>query len=221
MAEQRVAMFGGTFDPVHIGHLRSAVELREALGLERVHMVVNRLPPHRATPGVSAEDRLALVKAGVGDTEGLYVDAREIEREGPSWSALTLASLRQEYGAEARLFMAIGMDAYRHLAEWHNPAELFELAHIVVIERPGSDFTESDELQALIEPHRVSSIDELMAHPYGGFYHLPLPSPISVSATELRQRLEQGLSIRYLVPPDVEALIAQRYLYEDMASKLV
>lgn len=206
-------MLGGTFDPVHIGHLRSAVELCEALALDRVHLVVNRQPPHRATPGVSARDRLAMVAAGASDTPGLIVDDREIERDGPSYSLATLESLRAEYGEHARLVMAIGMDAFRHLAEWYRPEALFEQAHVVVIERPGSSFTPSAALTALIEPRRCDSIESLMAKPHGGFLHLPLPNPIKVSATELRERIDSGRSIRYLVPEAVERLIVQRGLY--------
>ncbi|MGJ8522131.1 putative nicotinate-nucleotide adenylyltransferase [Carnimonas sp. R-84981] len=213
MAERRVAMFGGTFDPIHIGHLRSAVELREVLGIDHLHMIVNRLPPHRETPGISAADRLAMVKAGVGDTPGLIVDAREVEREGPSWSLLTLKSLREEYGADARLVMAIGMDSYQHLDQWHQVEALFEVAHVVVIDRPGSDFTPSQPLLELVEPHRVDSLEALFSAPNGYFMQVALPSPVDVSATDLRRRVAEGRSIRYLVPDRVEQLITQQHFY--------
>ncbi|WP_025732909.1 nicotinate-nucleotide adenylyltransferase [Carnimonas nigrificans] len=213
MAEHRVAMFGGTFDPIHIGHLRSAVELREVLGIENVHMIVNRLPPHRETPGISADDRLAMVRAGVGDTPGLIADAREVERDGPSWSLLTLQSLREEYGVNARLVMAIGMDSYRHFDQWYQVEALFDVAHVVVIDRPGSDFSPSQALLNLVEPRQVDSVEALFSAPCGHFMRLTLPSPMDVSATDLRGRIVKGQSIRYLVPEQVEELISQQRFY--------
>lgn len=209
----RVAMLGGTFDPVHLGHLRSAVELCEALTLDRVLMVPAHVPPHREAPGVSAADRLAMLEAGIGDTPGLVADGRELQREGPSYSVDTLAELRAELGDSARLVMTVGHDAFLKLAEWHAPERLFEFAHIVVIERPGYTAALSHALEALLGGREVQSSEALFTRPAGGLLRLALPSRMAISATGVRQRLQDGHSIRYLVPEKVESIIQARNLY--------
>ncbi|UYG05941.1 nicotinate-nucleotide adenylyltransferase [Halomonas sp. LR3S48] len=206
-------MLGGTFDPVHLGHLRSAVELLEVLGLDRVHMVPAKVPPLRGTPQVTPEERLALLRLGIGDTPGLVADPRELEREGPSYSADTLASLRREYGAQARLVMALGHDAFLRLADWHSPQRLFELAHLVVIDRPGFEAPLSAALAELIEGREVSTPGALMQRPAGSLLRLALPTRMAISATEIRQRLASDRSVRFLLPEAVEERILANLLY--------
>ncbi|MBZ0329138.1 nicotinate-nucleotide adenylyltransferase [Halomonas sp. ANAO-440] len=210
---QRIGMLGGTFDPVHLGHLRSAVELRECLSLDRVHMVPASMPPLRDKPTVPPEERLALLRLGIGRTPGLMADARELERHGPSYSADTLASLREEYGAQARLVMALGHDAFLRLAEWRTPDRLFELAHLVVIDRPDHEAPLPDALAELIARREVDSCEALFQHPSGSLLRLALPTRMAISATEVRRRLAAGSSIRYLLPEAVEARIHERALY--------
>ncbi|MCE9665119.1 nicotinate-nucleotide adenylyltransferase [Halomonas sp. M5N1S17] len=210
---QRIGMLGGTFDPVHLGHLRSAVELRECLNLDRVHMVPASMPPLRDEPSVPPEERLALLRLGIGQTPGLMADARELERHGPSYSADTLASLREEYGAQARLVMALGHDAFLRLADWRTPERLFELAHLVVIDRPDHDAPLPDALVELIARREVDSCKALFQHPAGSLLRLALPTRMAISATEVRRRLAAGSSIRYLLPEAVEARIHERALY--------
>jgi len=210
----RVAMLGGTFDPVHLGHLRSAVELRELLNLDRVHMVPAKLPPLRNSPQVSARQRLALLQLGIGDTPGLLADGRELEREGPSYSSDTLASLRDEYGSDARLIMALGHDAFLRLPEWHAPQRLFELAHLVIIERPDHQASLSTALRELIAGREVDSPESLMQRPAGSLLRVTLATRMAVSATGIRQRLAAGQSVRYLLPEAVETRIMQASLYQ-------
>ncbi|MEH6640532.1 nicotinate-nucleotide adenylyltransferase [Vreelandella glaciei] len=211
---QRIGMLGGTFDPIHLGHLRSAVELHEALSLDRLHMIPAQQPPLRGQPQVPAHQRLALLKAGIGDTLGLVADDRELQREGPSYSADTLAELRAEYGEQARLIMAIGFDAFLRLAQWYQPARIFDFAHLVVIARPGYSDSLPPSLMELVEHRAVDSVDTLMQQPCGGYLSLELPSLMAISATYIRQRLEAGKSVRYLVPPAVEQAIAHHGLYQ-------
>lgn len=210
---QRIAMLGGTFDPVHLGHLRSAVELRECLSLDWVHMVPACMPLLRDEPSVPPEERLALLRLGIGQTPGLLADAREIERSGPSYSADTLASLREEYGAEAQLVMALGHDAFLRLADWRTPERLFELAHLVVIDRPDHDAPLPDALVELIARREVHSSAALFQYPAGQLLRLALPTRMAISATEVRRRLAIGSSVRYLLPEAVEARIHERALY--------
>lgn len=209
----RVAMFGGTFNPIHIAHLRAAVELREALSLDVVHMVPAHLPPHRSAPGVSSEDRLSMLRLALADTPGLVADDREIHRDGPSWSLDTLASLREQYGDQTRLLMVLGRDAFLKLHEWHEPEALFDHAHILVIGRPESEEVQCPALEALVEARRVDSIDALMAEPSGRVLDYNQTTAMAISATAIRRALAAGRSVRYLMPPAVEAFIARHGLY--------
>jgi len=211
---QRIGMLGGTFDPIHLGHLRSAVELRDALSLDRLHMIPAQQPPLRHQPQVPAHQRLALLRAGIGDTPGLVADDRELQREGASYSADTLAELRNEYGEQARLIMAIGFDAFLKLAQWYQPARLFEFAHLVVITRPGYNDPLPLPVRELVEHRAVDNVATLMQAPRGGYLPLALPSQMAISATYIRQCLAAGKSVRYLVPPRVEQAIADQGLYQ-------
>ncbi|QTF94470.1 nicotinate-nucleotide adenylyltransferase [Halomonas sp. BM-2019] len=206
-------MLGGTFDPVHLGHLRSAVELHEALALDRVHLIPASVPPLRGEPRVSPGQRLALLRLGIGDTPGLVADPRELHREGSSFSVDTLASLREEAGPDARLVMALGHDAFLRLAEWHEPERLFALAHLVVIDRPDFAAPLPAALEALIAGREVAGVEALMARPAGGLLRLALPSRMAISATEVRRRLAEGRSVRYLLPEAVERHLLEHGLY--------
>lgn len=209
----RLAMLGGTFDPVHLGHLRSAVELHEALALDRVHLIPAKAPPLRGEPSVAPDQRLALLRLGIGDTPGLVADDRELSRVGPSYSADTLASLREEWGDDARLVMALGHDAFLRLAEWHAPQRLFDLAHLVVMDRPDHQAALPAALRELIDGRESEDVESLMTRPAGGLLRLRLPSRMAISATALRERLAGGRSVRYLLPEAVERHIIANALY--------
>lgn len=212
--EPRIGMLGGTFDPVHLGHLRSAVELHEALALDQLHMIPAQQPPLRGRPQVSAQQRLSLLKAGIGDTPGLVADDRELQRDGPSYSVDTLAELRAHYGEQARLAMAIGYDAFLRLAQWHQPERIFALAHLVVIARPGYSDALPESLTELVGQRGVDSVEQLMQRSCGGYLFLELPSLLAISATGIRECLDQGKSVRYLVPEPVEQAIKHHRLYQ-------
>ncbi len=209
----RVGVLGGTFDPVHLGHLRSAVELHEALALDRVHMIPAAAPPLRDMPNVAPAERLALLALGIGDTPGLVADPRELDRAGPSYTVDTLAALREELGGEARLVMALGHDAFLRLAEWHRPERLFTLAHLAVIDRPDFDAPLSPALAELIAEREVDTADAMMDRPAGAVLRLALPTRMAISATDVRRRLAQGRSVRYLLPEAVEQRIRHKGLY--------
>lgn len=210
----RVAMLGGTFDPVHNGHLRSAVELRDVLGLDTVHMIPAPQPPLRDTPQVSPQKRLALLQTAIGDTPGIKADARELERDGPSFSVDTLRLLRNEYGEQARLVMAIGWDAFLRLDQWRQPERLFEFAHLVVIARPGYADVPSPSLLELLGEREVDSVSRLMTEPHGRLLRVTLPTGMAMSATQIRQWLGEGKSVRYLLPEAVENTILREGLYQ-------
>ena len=206
-----IGVFGGTFDPVHFGHLRPALELLEGLGLEEVRMIPCRRPPHRGLPQATPAQRLAMLKAGVGDTPGLRVDDRELRREGPSYMVDTLASLRGELG-DTRLCLLLGMDALAGLASWHDWRTILELAHLVVAHRPGWTAPEAGEIGELVRARRSDSVDALRAEASGRILFRPV-TQLEISASGIRGLLTAGRSPRFLLPDAVLAIIEREGIY--------
>jgi nicotinate-nucleotide adenylyltransferase len=212
-----IAVLGGTFDPVHYGHLRFADEVRRALGLAEVRLVPSADPPHRDRPTASAADRLAMLGLAVAEFPGLVVDDRELRRAGKSYTVLTLEELRREFPGSPILVL-LGADAFRGLPYWHRWRELFDLAHFVVVERPGVNL-EASLPAPLLAAWRDRLVDDpgmLFKRPSGALYVQPI-APVDVSATTIRERVAQGGSAvtkwRGLLPPAVLAYIERRHLY--------
>jgi nicotinate-nucleotide adenylyltransferase len=210
-------MFGGTFDPVHNGHLRMAVELREAVERQAscqasIHLVPCHVPPHRDLPGATADQRLQMLTAAIDGEPGLEIDRRELERPEPSFSVDTLAQLRDELGSRIPLAMAIGTDSFASIDRWHRWRQLGELAHIVVIERPGYAVDPGTEAGKLLSLRKADSVIELMSAPAGRILPLSL-SLLEISATDIRARIATGRSPRYLLPDPVWHYICDHSLY--------
>lgn len=206
-ASNGIGILGGTFDPVHVGHLRCALEVKTALRLEQVRLLPARVPVHRAAPQASALQRLELLRLAIEDEPGLSLDSREIERDSPSYMIDTLESLRAELGPDQPLALILGMDAYAGLPSWHRWRELLQRAHLVVVERPGHHPPLPTELQRLQRQH--SSNQRQLQTPAGLIFRLKLPL-LEISSTRVRQLLAQGDSARYLVPDNAYRLL-QRY----------
>lgn len=207
----RIGVLGGTFDPVHIGHLRGALEVAEALALDELRMMPSARPPHRDTPQVSAQDRLAMVECAVAGLPPLVVDARELRRDKPSWTIDTLESLRAEMAAETQVFLLLGWDAFCGLPTWHRWEELLQHCHILVLQRPDADSEPPDALRNLLAARSVS--DPLALKGPSGQIAFVWQTPLAVSATQIRQLLASGKSVRFLVPDAVLAYIDAHGLY--------
>ncbi len=205
-----VGIFGGTFDPVHIGHLRVALELKEHLGLSVMHMIPAARPPHREQPAVSAQQRFEMLQLALANAAGMVADDREIRREGPSYTIDTLAEFRREIGSEP-LCLCIGMDALWGLSIWHRWRELLDFTHIVVAARPGWKLPHSGEVFELVDDHRAE-VDVMMQRPHGNIAIVEM-ALLPVSATGIRQALQRNASIRYLVPEAVLDYIEANGLY--------
>lgn len=210
-----IGVFGGTFDPVHHGHLRPAFEVMEALELDEMRFVPSRLPPHRPAPHASPEHRFDMLQLAVAGEPRFTVDTRELERDGPSYMADTLASLRDEFG-DTPLFLVLGLDAFLGLGAWHEWRRIPDLAHIVVAHRPGwqldSQVRGSAEALDLLRTARVDHPAGLMARPAGGVWLQPV-TPLDISATALRALVAGGKSPRYLLPDPVWRYIEKEGLY--------
>ncbi len=204
-----VAVLGGTFDPVHWGHIRPAVELLQALGLSEVRMVPVSVPPHRSQPRADATLRYRLLRLAVEDVPGLVVDDRELRRAGASYTVDTLASLRRELGSRRPLCFIMGSDAFRGLTGWHRWQQLNDLAHLVVTTRGGDvGGGLSDTLDSWLTARQAANPVELRRAPAGRVWFQPV-SQLEISATALRQSLAQGRSVRGLVPDRVWAVLSR------------
>lgn len=211
---QPIGVLGGTFDPIHFGHLRSALELLEALGLAEVRLIPCGHPPHRAPPRAPASARLAMLELAVAGQPGLRVDSRELERPGPSYMVDTLASLREEQGS-VPLCLILGSDAFLGLPGWHRWQELVRLAHLVVMHRPGWELDDhlAAPLAQLVETRRVHAAAALAAQPAGSILLVPV-TPLDISATAIRHLIAAGRSPRYLLPDAVWEHIRAHGLYD-------
>ena len=211
----RIGLFGGTFNPIHIGHLRSAEEVREAQGLDRVLFIPSASPPHKRGDGVvPAAHRLAMVRLAIAGNPRFRVSTIEIERGGPSFSVDTLRALRARR-PRARFAFILGLDAFREIATWKSYRSLFALCDLIVTSRPPA---RAPALRAAIPVavrqefcyHRAS---RTLEHRTGNQIVFQRLSDLDISASALRARLHDGSSIRYLVPTSVERYIARHGLY--------
>jgi nicotinate-nucleotide adenylyltransferase len=192
-----LAIFGGTFDPIHIGHLSVAWEAAELLDAE-VRLMPASVPPHRAPPTATAEQRVAMLHAALQGQSRLTLDIRELQRSGPSYTVDTLSELRREHH-DRPLVLLVGADAFAGLSSWHRWQDLFELAHVGVLSRPGVEAVLSEALKHAIISRRVDDAAVIHAQPAGKVIELAV-TPLEISATRIRELLSAGRDPRYLLP---------------------
>jgi nicotinate-nucleotide adenylyltransferase len=217
MSTAPVGILGGTFDPIHYGHLRLGEELAEALQLDEVRLLPSGTPPHRSAPVASSEHRLAMTRLAAQGNPRFHVDEREIHRSGPGYMFDTLTSLRAEIGSLRAIVLLLGADAFLELATWHRWHELFGLAHIAVAHRPGFPIEGwADQMpQPLAREYSARLMQQLLSvylSPAGGILVVPFTA-LDISATALREMLRSGKSARYLLPEAVLDYIRSNGLY--------
>jgi len=208
---EHIGIMGGTFDPIHCGHLRTAFELWQELRLAEVRFLPTGSPPHRARLYASPERRLQMVRAAVADQPSFVVDDREVRRSGVSYSVDTLTELRREY-PQASLCLLLGVDAFLGLPDWHRWRELLTLAHIVVAHRPGWRAPTTGPLGEVMVDHGTGAIRVLHERPYGCVY-VHAVTQLEISSTELRSLIIAGRDPRYLVPDEVRQIILDTRCY--------
>ncbi|MGS2722723.1 nicotinate-nucleotide adenylyltransferase [Porticoccus sp. GXU_MW_L64] len=213
-----VGVFGGTFNPVHIGHLRSALDIRQHVQLDDMRLMPCALPPHREAPQVAAQHRLAMLQLAVAGEPGLQVDDRELRRAAdngnnrPSYTIDSVVELRAELGPQAVICLCVGMDSLLSLDTWHRWRELLDFVHLVVVARPGWAEPQSGDVAEWLCQHRVENVAQLHRQPSGKVW-LEALALLPVSATEIRSALAVGQSVRYLLPDAVIGYINKYRLY--------
>ncbi len=217
MSTAPIGVIGGTFDPVHYGHLRLAEELGETLKLGEVRLVPSGTPPHRSAPQVGAEHRLAMAQLATAGNPRFRVDEREVRRAGPGYTFDTLTELRSEAGGSRPLVLLLGADAFLDFATWRRWHEIFKLAHIAVAHRPGFPVERWSERmpQPLAREYSARLMRQPLAihlSPAGGIAVVPFTA-LDISATAIRDMLRAGASPRYLLPASVLEYIAEHRLY--------
>lgn len=217
MSLRPVGILGGTFDPIHHGHLRLAEEAAEQCGLAAVRIIPAGTPPHRYAPRASAAQRLEMARLALSGNQRFVLDEREIRRTDPCYTVDTLTSLRAELGGRQPLCLLMGGDAFLLLHTWHEWKQLFELAHIIVVQRGGRPLGNAmDEADpALLAEYRARLAPgprALQESPAGAILVVDMPA-LEISATGIRERCAAGRSIRYLVPDAVAEYIQSQGLY--------
>jgi len=213
----KIGIIGGTFNPIHLAHLRIAEEVRDRLGLERVIFIPAARPPHKEPDDYLAfTHRLAMVKLAIEGNPAFIASSLEEELGGTSYSVHTLTELRNRYPGD-EFFFIIGSDSYRDIASWYRFAELFALCNLAVVERPGAEITD------LREPLPVAMSDEFcydsetlrLTHWSGFSVYYLAGIPLAISSSEIRRLARQGCSLRYLLPGKVAGYIEEKRIYTE------
>lgn len=216
---QLVGLLGGTFNPIHFGHLRMAQELADVLTLTEVRFIPSANPPHKNIPTVSAKHRAAMTQLAIADNPLFKLDTRELERAGASYTVDTLISLVEELRQEgkqqpASLCLIMGSDAFVHLNTWARWQELLNYCHIILVQRPNASKQAKlpDELAMLLQDHYTENLDDLTNNA-AGYIHMQAITPLDISSTNIREAFKHDVSNRYLMPDTVIKYIDAHKLY--------
>ena len=211
--KQLQALFGGTFDPVHYGHLKPVEALANLIGLSKVTIMPNNVPPHRPQPEANSQQRKTMVELAIADKPLFTLDERELMRNEPSYSADTLQAWRQESGEQAPLAFIIGQDSLLTFHSWHRYDTILDNCHLIVCRRPGYALTMSEEAhQRWLDAHLTTRVEDLHTLPAGKIYLAETPW-FDISATRIRQRLAHNEPCDDLLPAAVLEYIHQQGLY--------
>lgn len=207
-----IGLFGGTFDPVHFGHLRVALDVVQHLDLRQLRLLPLAAAVHRCQPIASPAQRMTMLQLAIRDESRLVADDRELTRGGPSYTVDTLRSVRDELGAQEPLCLLIGADAFEGLPDWHGPLDILELVHLVVMQRPGASTVRDNWLRDQVGQRRIDDANALRRQA-GGHIYFQTVTQLDISATRIRRLLALGQSPRYLLPDDVLSLAINDGLY--------
>lgn len=214
-----IGVFGGTFDPVHLGHLRPALDVLQYAGLDQIRFVPLRVPVHRASPIADRGVRVDMLRAAIDDVAGFVLDERELHRGGASYSYDTLVSLRDELGSGAPICLMVGADAFNGFLDWYRPLDILQLAHLLVMGRPGTGRSGIGPLRELLLKRETDQTGDLRKSPAGRIVFQPV-TQLDISSTQVRQLILEGRSVKFLVPDPVLEIIEQQGLYRKIAASM-
>jgi len=207
--DARIGLFGGTFDPIHFGHLRPAVEIAEQYQLASLYMMPNHRPAHRGPTGATTQQRIAMLNLALQNTARLKIDSREARRDKPTFTVDTVEEIRAEKPKATILFF-LGMDSFRAFDYWHDWEGILNLCNLVVLNRPGSDHT--DFSRQLLERQRANRGNEIVNGSTGVIETCDV-TQLAISATDIRRRIADDQSVRFLLPDTVSEYIGANNLY--------
>jgi len=214
LMRKKIGILGGTFDPIHNGHLRLALELKQQLGLEQMRLMPCHRPVHRDPPRVTSAMRAQMARLALADCPELILDERELQRDQPSYTFDTLRALRAESGTEVSLVWALGTDAFAALDTWNRWQELLDYTHLAIIERPGFSLPVTGPVAELLQSHQapLAALDERAQ----GAIVLPQLRLLDISATSIREQIAQNHSAQFLIPQTVWEFILTQGLYREV-----
>ncbi len=209
-----IGIYGGTFDPVHYGHLRPAIDVYTELGLSEVRLIPAGVPAHRDLPVASPEQRFQMLLMAIDKVAGLSIDDREIQRDGPSYMIDTIRSLQAEFANE-KFCLIVGMDAFIGFESWREWKSIVELVNIVITYRPNFDINSiaESELKKYIHGAQTKNKDEFLASPAGHCYFCPV-TQLDISATKIRALVKKENKLNFLLPDVVIAYLQQNQIYQ-------
>jgi nicotinate-nucleotide adenylyltransferase len=224
LVSTRLGLLGGSFNPIHNGHLSIADQVRDRLHLDRVIFIPTGKPPHKQDESLApAQDRYEMVRLAIADNPSFTLSDIEIQRAGKSYSIDTIRELQRQHGPSTELYFLIGLDAFLDFPSWKEPQALLKACRFVVISRPGQSFQSLAKLSMLphLDPHALAQLDagglsrlDIALPSCPGIVCLPLP-PCSTSASDIRQRIRRGTTLANVLPPLVESYILQHRLYQE------
>ncbi|PKF57575.1 nicotinic acid mononucleotide adenylyltransferase [Alteromonadales bacterium alter-6D02] len=207
-----IGLFGGTFDPIHHGHLRSALDIASVLDLEYINIVPNHRSPHKQSNNTSNEHRLAMLKLAVEHCPQLSIDERELHVEGPSYTVNTLETLRTNHPERPICFL-MGMDSLLSFTKWHRWQDILSVCHLVVSQRPGWPLPDQGEIAQLLDKHRCIDAD-ILHQTLNGHIFIHHAHPLSISSSEIRDLTSRNQTCQFLLPDAVNAYIVKHRLYQ-------
>jgi len=208
-----IGIFGGTFDPIHFGHLRLAYEVWQELELDHVRFIPCKQPALKSMPQSSESQRLMILQLALKNHPQLIIDQRELQREGVSYMVDTLQSLRTEFSKNP-LCLILGSDAFSHVDKWHQWEKLIELGHIVVVHRPNFDFQFSVPVEQFLHKHQTTIITDLQQQSHGKIF-LKEITLLDISASRIRSDINKGLAPKFLLPDEVLEYLIDEKLYQN------
>ncbi|MDP2647304.1 MAG: nicotinate-nucleotide adenylyltransferase [Desulfobacterales bacterium] len=219
----RIGLFGGTFNPIHFGHLRSALEVQEGFGLDRIYLIPSAFPPHKETVGIAdVKDRLEMIRLAAAAHPGFFVSDVELQRQHLSYTVDTVVHFKSSCPKDCRLYLIMGLDAFQEIDTWKSYLDLFDLIPIIVMTRPQSqpdpEHSGQERLDLFLQSrissqYQYSAAQSAYIHPAWQPVHLFAVTSFAISSTRIRQSVKKGRSIKFLVPENVARFITARGLY--------